>query len=407
MFVRTLCTLFLGLLVAATLSNGAFAIGSPQLVPTCIKDAAKDYTLINDPKYAITLQSITSDLRENTQVVFISCESVDGLYAFRADGDSDIPDNDFIVYSPSFIDLATQENKTKLLFLLAHEYAHITLGHFTTKKKLSLYEKELQADDRAACSVARVTGDIESLRQIIGGLRGRTGGTGYPSLADSMAAVQKAFNECAHQNISTLSNDVPRSRVSLISPTDITTASVGRSIQWLSSQLSDDELPNIRGLKLSDSQRDKIPDGIVSLADIDSIWGGDNSLFLVLEDSSSPDVDPTGPTFSGLFFLGPFGPEAKSVVVQFGSADGFTDTVKDAARENVRLTEKISAVALSFAALKYGVETKQPKEVLKKFVTMAKFALSDLRRQSHKVSDFAEWTRDLSRFDALVKGWDS
>jgi len=407
MFSRTL---FLALAAAAMFLGGggaALAIGKPHLVSTCIHDAAMDYELINNPTYVVELNRIIDSFRDARKVVFIECEAVEGLFAFRDDSDASMPHNNFIVYAPAFVRLATQENPVKLQFLLAHEYAHISLGHFTDQKNLSTYTKELQADARAGCAVARLNGDLGSLIQILSGLRDDSGGSGYPSRADSEKAVREAYQECVATHLGGADYSAPsRSRVALIQPASTTIESVGRSIDWLTSGSWDSDLANIRSLKTAVTPQTPVS---ISIAEIARLWNGDESLFLVMRDNSddsnanAPGARPSAPTFAGLFYLGPYGAKGRSVVVSMGLADRFTADVADPAHQNLLLIDKISAVALGYAALKYAVETDQPKEVLRRFATMTRFALTDLRDHGGEVSDFKQWTASLSHVDELLE----
>ena len=398
--------LFGAFALVVTLSGAAQAVGKPHLVSTCVHDAALNYTLINNPQYVVALQRIIDSFGDARPIVFIECEAVEGLYAFRNDDDSSIPTHNYIIYSPSFVRLATQTNDTKLTFLLGHEYAHISLGHFTDQKNLSTYQKELQADRKGACGVARQNGDINSLIQILSGLRDATSETGYPSLADSEAAVRAGYDACRTGG-QTEGVVIPRSRVALIQPASTTAESIARSIDWLSSESLDIDLDNIRNLKTR-VPSDTAPVTRPSVGDIDNWWRGDDTLFLVLNDrtvrpedaDSSSDV--SAPTFSGLFYIGPFAAGGRSAVVSVGLAESFTDDVADPARRNLLLTDKISAVALGYAALKYALETGQSREAVLQFAAMTDFALRDLRRHSGDVADFPSWTASLSRVDELL-----
>lgn len=396
------------LLWAAVLTSTpspVLALGSPQLTITCIRDAALNYTLINNPKYVGELQRIIDSFGDARPVVFIECAAVDGLYAYQGGGDDEgIPRHSYIVYSPTFVRLATQSDNTKLIFLLGHEYGHISLGHFTDQKDLSIYQKELAADKKGACAVARQNGSLDSLIQILSGLRDATSESGYPSLADSEKAVRDGYTACLSTGQLQDGPALPRSRVALIHPLATTVESVARSIDWLTSRAWDSDLDSIRNLKV----RTPEPATQLSIAEIDRLWRQDESLFLVLSDrSATTDAsasDVTGPSFSGLFYIGPFAAQTESAVVQLGLAESFTASVTDPARRDLLLTEKIAAVALGFAALKYAMETNQPREIVRRFAQVTDLALRDLRKHSTEVAGFSEWTDNLSQVDELLAG---
>lgn len=387
------------------LSDTAQALGKPHLVSTCIRDAALDYTLINNPRYVEILQKIIDSFGDTRPVVFIECASIEGLFAYRNDADSSVPNHNYIVYDPNFVRIATQSNMTKLQFLLAHEYGHISLGHFTDQKDLTIYRKELSADRKGACAVARLNGDQNSLIEIITGMREETSESGYPSIADSTAAVTEGYTQCRTQGLFEDETVLPRSRVALIRPANITSASVGRSINWLTSTALGEKLPNIISLKYATANPSSLPNQI-SLGDIVSIWRQDDSLLLVLSDqstSSDAGLAASGPTFSGLFYVGPFAAEGQAAVMNLGVADGFTEMVSDPARRNLTLTDKISAVALSYSALKYVMETGQERDTVLQFAQITEFALGDLERYSADIVNFPGWTHNLSLVEELVK----
>jgi hypothetical protein len=379
----------------------AQAIGKKHLVPTCIRDAQKNFKLINNPKYVLELQEIADDFGDTDTVTFIECDAVEGLFSHKNVDDDTIPFDDYIVYSPSFLNLATQGERAKLLFLLGHEYGHLSEGHFTDKKGRPPEENELEADIKGACAVAAQDASKNALIQILSAIRDAPHSQGYPPLEVALAAAEESYNNCLR--IVPASNEttaLPNSRVALVEPVGATIEGVKRSVHSLSTSLIDSPLLNFRDLTF------KIPQwSSTSILAFEQVWETDKSLLLVLDDATARIDPPTlpGPSFSGLFFVGPFAKGKDRVVFNFGDAGSFTKEVSDPAGENASLTGNILAVALTFAALKYVMDTEQSTETIRLFAQLMSNALEDLRGYSGKVANFDVWATDLEKVDMLLE----
>jgi S1-C subfamily serine protease len=202
-----------------------------------------------------------------------------------------------------------------------------------------------------------------------------------------------------------------RSQVSVIDPRGLTVDIVGRAIEGLNSTLWE------RNYQLLKEMSVDVPSTVAlsespSRADIEDYWSNNRSVFLILRDrsfspASSGVTDDRRPTFSGLFYVGPFANASRGTVIRLGLAGTFVDATQDPALSNAVLAEGIATFVLAYAALKHAHETDQPQEAIREYLAAARMALSDIHKHGQGVSDFADWIADVSRASDQIDDFES
>lgn len=132
--------------------------------------------------------------KQRIKVVY--CTHVDAALAWPARGEKGIPDGDYIAVNPRWFREVIGDDKIQAIALLGHELGHYTGRHFESRSTIPREQQEAEADGFAGCAVARLSGDLTKLVNLLSRLRTVDGGGGYPSRATSLEAARQGFKDC-------------------------------------------------------------------------------------------------------------------------------------------------------------------------------------------------------------------
>lgn len=402
---RHIVSFLLGVFIFLQLVFPVYSLGQAHLATSCIRNAKANQ--LNNIGIAIALDEILQKLGSQniSDYILVQCDAVDGMYANLPSPDLGIKIANYIVYSKAWTDLASQGNKMKLAFVVGHEIGHFELGHFH-KKEMSIFDKEIQADAKGACAVARIGGKWKDVFETLWGIRSKKGGGFYPSFADSEKVARTAFDKCSTNNESEL--DVvlePRSVIALFGETSNVRKNFSRAISSLASlagNRADYNVSNLQVKEMLNVQGGKIEAPNLNQIKLDF---EKNEALLMVFSNLSIDSEIAGfelPTFSGRanFVSTQDGGQLDQILI--GLSEGFTEEANPRI-DDLHITNYLAHIFSGYAALKLSYERGDSKETIQQYHDFLEDHISDLRARSSAVKNFDKWIKDLVIIDQLLE----
>lgn len=144
----------------------------------------------------VTVANVARSISFQQHITVIYCAYVEKALAWQAKNQPGIPDGDYIAVNPVWFREVIGDDKVQAIALLGHELGHYLGRHFESRSTIPGEQQETEADGFAGCAVARLSGDLRTLENLLGRLRSDAGDDGYPSRAKSLEAARQGFKNC-------------------------------------------------------------------------------------------------------------------------------------------------------------------------------------------------------------------
>ena len=163
------------------------------------EDSARGFTP-SEAELMVAEVARSISFQQNIKVIY--CNEVSSALAWPSNGEKDIPDGDYIAVNPRWLREVIGDDRVQAITLLGHELGHYLGRHFESRKDVPREQQEAEADAFAGCAVARLSGDLQKLENLLSRLRTEAGGEGYPKRTTSLEAARQGFKDCGGGKIS-------------------------------------------------------------------------------------------------------------------------------------------------------------------------------------------------------------
>lgn len=143
------------------------------------------------------MQEMLDTYHLQTQIEIIPCNEVTNVTALVTDGAIEgVPAGSYIIYKDYWVNLVVGSDRQLAFALFAHELAHIINDDAQRAAGgVPLQTIELEADEFAACMLARANGAWATMEELLDKIRHHEHQL-YPPKLETLAKASKAFENC-------------------------------------------------------------------------------------------------------------------------------------------------------------------------------------------------------------------
>jgi hypothetical protein len=143
-----------------------------------------------------TVTRVAQSIGLQRSPLVIPCDFFNGkVAAWQAQGNSKVPDGEYIIYNPDWVRETIGNDKVQTVALFGHELGHFLNAHFTTNKNLPRQQQESEADEFAGCAVARMPADFKKLEDLLERIR-LENDLVYPDRLHSIDVANAGYKNC-------------------------------------------------------------------------------------------------------------------------------------------------------------------------------------------------------------------
>jgi hypothetical protein len=164
----------------------------------CVRElvVAGDAVWAEREKQQAVVEEVRQALGLSGVIWAIPCEAIDAVQRARLGDISRV--GQFVVYNPAWWREVVEVDRSTSVFVVAHEIAHLVNGDSDDPRaSLTPAQLELDADEFAGCTLARMKLTIDSASELLKRTRSAVADFAYPSATQSLKALTDGFARCA------------------------------------------------------------------------------------------------------------------------------------------------------------------------------------------------------------------